>query len=319
MSTRVSTLGLLMNNINTMSSAQSLMSTLSQQMASEKKSTNLSDYSSSDAQTLMTYNNQKTQQNSYLNVMTTLSSRIQTYNSCLTGIESTASTATSALASAQTYNPDTNSSLSQEIQSMLSQVQGYLNEQVGDRYIFAGTRYNTVPVTDLTALAVPPTETAPYTVSSPNLPSYDAEYPATDSAAYTRDTVSISSTVDLTYGATSTETGFQELIMGLRWAYAATQDPTNYNSYMSTARDLISQGLIDTRTTHTRISNANATLETTQSTISDSIDTLKGNIDDIQSVDVNEISLKVTTYQSTLQASYAAIAIMSKLSIVNYL
>lgn len=319
MSSRVSTLGLLMSNINTMSTAQSLMSTLSQQMASEKKSTNLTDYSASDAQTLMTYNNQKTQQNSYLNVMTTLSTRITTYDSALTGIETVASTATSALSTAQTYNSDTNDSLAQEIESMLSQVQGYLNQKVGDRYIFAGARYDTTPVTDLTSLAVPPTETSPYVVTSPDLPSYDTEYPSTDATAYTRDTVSISSTVDLTYGSTSTETGFQELIMGLRWAYAATQDQANYETYMDTARDLISQGLIDVRTTHTRISNANATLESTQSALEDSVDTIKGNIDDIQSVDTNEISLKVTTYQSTLQASYAAIAIMSKLSIVNYL
>ncbi len=319
MSSRISTLGLMMSNISTMSSAQSLMATLSQQMASEKKSSNLTDYSSSDAQTLMTYNAQVTQQNSYLNVMTTLSSRITTYDASLTGIENTAATATSAFATSQTYNPDTNASLAQQIQSMLSEVEGFLNQKVGDRYIFAGSRYGTKPVTDLTALPVPPTEVAPYTVSSPNLPSYDAESPATDAAAYMHDTVSISSTVDLAYGATSTETGFQELVMGLRWAYAATQDQANYETYMSTARGLVSQGLIDIRTTHTRVSNANATLESTQSALETSVDTLKGNITDIQGVDTNEISLKVTTYQSTLQASYAAIAIMSKLSIVNYL
>lgn len=320
-STRVSTLGLLMGNINTMASSQKLMSTLSNQLASEKKSYNLTDYSSSKAQTLMTYSALVTQQKSYLNAMETISTRISSYNSALTSIEKVASTASSTLATSQTYNASSNASLAQQIQSLVTQVQDYLNIKVGDRYLFSGARYDTSPVKSIdlsntTDWPSPPTDTV---VASPATPLYDADSPAATADAWSRDTVSISSTTDLTYGVTSTEKGFQELILGLRWAYAATQDPTNYSTYMTTAANLISSATTDVRTTHTRLSNANATLEATQDTMETSISTLKGQITDIQAVDTNEISLKITTYQSTLESSYSAIAIMTKLSIVNYL
>lgn len=321
MSSRVSTLGLLMSNINTMASSQKLMSTLSKQLASEKKSYNLSDYASSTAQTLMTYNSLLTQQNSYTNVMSTISTRISAYDAAMSSIEDVAATASSTLATSQTYNTGSNNSLAQEIQSLVTQISGYLNTKVGDRYIFSGSRYDTVPVkyidlSDTTAWPSPPTDTV---VSSPDLPLYDTESPTTNADAYTRDTVSISATTDLNYGVTSTEDGFQEMILGLRWAYAATQSPANYETYMTTAMNLISQGTIDLRTTHTRLSNANATLEATQDAMESSISTLKGQVTDLQAVDTNEISLKITTYQSTLESSYSAIAIMTRLSIVNYL
>lgn len=317
-------MGLEILNVNNLTEGQGKLSILSQQLASGIKSQDLTDYGSSDAKFLMNFNNAITTRNSFLKVANTVSSRITIYDSALTGIEDAASEAKTAITSATTYNSTQNDSLASQIQGCLDQVAYFLNQKVGDRYLFAGSRYNTIPVADLTSLPVPPTETSPYVTSGNALPSYDTDYDSLNpnkpvAQAYVKDQVSIDSTQKLTYGVVSTDEGFQQLIMGLRWAYAATQDPDNYASYMTTASDLISSGLESIRGLHTGVSNANSALTQTIDLHTTFINDLQGQIDDIQKVDITEVGVKITTYQAQLEASYAATAKMTSLSILNYL
>lgn len=318
MATTMSSIGLLVTNIDTMHSAQSLLSTLSTQLATEKKSQNMSDYAPNEAQNMMIYNASIARQNGYISVITTITTRITGYDSAMTGIEKIGELTATALATNQTYNPSTNEELGQQLLSYMKQVEDYLNTRMGDRYIFSGSRFSTPPVKDLATIPLP---TTPFTVASPNLPTYDTEYGVVvdGSPAYVRDQVSISTSQKLSYGVTSTETGFQKFIAGLRLAYAATQDQANYATYMSDARTLIAEGTSEIRASHTRLSSANATAESTKDTLEKGVNTLKGQITDIQGVDMNEISLKITTYKATLEAAYAAIAAMTKLSVLNYI
>ncbi|MGE4350927.1 MAG: flagellin, partial [Bdellovibrionales bacterium] len=126
-------------------------------------------------------------------------------------------------------------------------------------------------------------------------------------------------TKTLSYGVNSNEEGFQQLIMGLRFAYAATNDETNYSTYMETAMGLISDGLSNIRSSHTRVTNANTSLENTQDMITSKIDSLQTRIDNIEAVDVNEVAVKITTLQAQLQASYSAVSNMINLSILDYM
>ena len=320
----ISTLGLQLTNASNLTSGQTLLAKLSQQLTTGTYSSNLTDYSSSSAQKLMNFNSQISQQQGFLDIITTLTPRLEVYDQALTGIEDTAGDAFTALASASTYNSSTNDALQSQIEGFMRQVSYYLNQRVGDRYVFSGTRYEEAPVTDLTALPVPPTETAPYLATGDAVPSYDRDYDAAlplaeVPEANVKDSVSIDTTQKLTYGVTSNEDGFQQIIMGLRFAYAATQDPTNYESYMETAQSLISTGLTSTRATHTDVTNAYTTLNKTKEMLSSSIGNLTSQIDDIQKVDINEVAVKITTLQAQLEASYSATAIMANLSIIDYL
>jgi hypothetical protein len=219
----------------------------------------------------MNFTSKVTQQNGFLSVISTLSPRIQAYNSSLEGIEDTASKAYNTILGAATYNPETAASLESAIVGYMEDMSYYLNQQVGDRYIFAGTRYTEAPVIsgeDMAALPTPPTETPPYLYTDPIVPAYDVDFDGTapidpHPEAYVKDSVKINTTKDLTYGVTSNEDGFQQIIMGLRFAYSALQDPTQYETYMETP-EASSEGFPTLAPSTTGVTNSYNTLENTK-------------------------------------------------------
>jgi len=320
----ISTLGLQLINITNLCSGQAKLSVLSNQLATGKKSSNLTDYTSNEAQSLMNLNTSIATREGFLDASNNVKARLSVYDESLTAIEDIAALANSACLNASNYNATQNEAFATQILGYMQQMTYFLDQKVGDRYIFSGTRFDTVPVGDITALPVPPTETSPYVTTGNALPAYDTDYDPLNPnipvpEAYVRDQVSIDLTQKVTYGVTSTQEGFQQLIMGLRLAYAASQDVANYDTYMNTARDLITDGLTNVRGLHTDVSNAMTTLTDTEDLHNTMINTLKNQIDDIQAIDVNEVAVKITTYQAQLEASFAATAKMVNLSILNYM
>ncbi|MFA6279443.1 MAG: flagellin [Bdellovibrionales bacterium] len=324
MTDSISTMGLNLSSTKNLSTGQTLLSKLSQQLTTGKYSSNLTDYTSSSAQKLLNFNSDVLQQKGFLSVIESISPRMDVYNSAMTAIEDTASEAFTSVSSASTYNATSNASLASQITGYMDQVSYYLNQQVGDRYIFSGSRYGQAPVGDITALPVPPTETSPYLATGDAVPAYDTDYDSLDPTALVpeanvREQAAIDTTKKLTYGVTSNEDGFQQLIMGLRFAYAATQDQANYETNMATARDLISSGLANTRATHTDSVNAYTTLIKAKTNISSKVTSLKNQVDTIEGVDMNEVAVKITTLQAQLEASYSAVSNLINLSILKYL
>lgn len=320
----ISTLGLQLISAGNLTGGQYTLSKLSQQLTTGKYSQNLSDYSSSEAQKLLNFNSKVDEQNGFLSVINTLTPRLKTYDAALTGIEDATSTAYSTILSAATYNASNIPAMQSSIKGYLEDMNYYLNQKLGDRYVFSGTRYDVAPVIsadDILALPLPPTEAPPYVTTSPNVPSYDANF--TDALphpeAFIKDSVKIDTTKDLAYGVNSNEEGFQQIIMGLRWAYAATQDQANYGTYMATARDLLSQGTTNVRSVHTDVTNAYNAINKTKETITANLTNLKDRVDNIENVDINEVSVKITVLKAQLEASYAVTAKMIDLSILKYL
>lgn len=320
----ISTRGISFASTRNLTGGQTQLSLLSQQLTTGKFSSNLSDYTTSNAQKLLNFNSTIDQQNGFNDVIVSIKPRMDVYDSAMTGIEDIAALATTAIINGATYNPDTNASLAAQLDGYMDQMAYFLNQQVGERYIFSGSRYGQAPVGDITALPVPPTETAPYLATGDTVPAYDTDYisaaPGTNfPEANVNEQVKIDTTKDLTYGVTSNEDGFQQLIMGLRWAYAATQDQANYDTYMTTARDLMRTGLANARATHTDSTNAYTTLLKTEENINSKVNSLINQVDDIQDVDENEVAVKITTLQAQLQASYSAVGNILNLSILNFL
>lgn len=322
MSTSISTYGLQSITTNNLTSGQKLLSQLSQQLTTGKYSTNLTDYKSSDAQKLLNLTSKIGQQNGFLDIISSLTSRVKAYDKAMTGVEDSMSTAYSALLSSTTYDPDKNASIQSSIEGYVQDMVYYLNQKFGDRYIFAGTRYDTAPVVDqatiLGAAFIPPAGTT--TVASPAVPNYDVDYPtAAVPEAWVKDSATIDTAKSLTYGVTSTDQGFQQLILGLQWAYAATQDPTNYTAYMDNALNLISDGMANVRATHTSVTNSYNTLEKTSEMVKANVTSLDSQIDDIEAVDVNEVGVKITSLKAQLEAAYAVTAEIINLSLLKYL
>lgn len=303
-------------------SGQLALNLLNSQLATGKKSLNLNDYKSSEAQQLMDLSTSVALRKGFLGVTNNIQTRLSIYDKSLTEIEKIAAEANTSALQTITYNSEQNASFASQLTGCMKQIAYYLDQKAGNRYVFAGSRYDTSPVGDITALPVPPAETA---ATTPNiLPPYDTEYDAANPnaqvpEAYVRDQVAIDTMQNLVYGVTSTQEGFQQLILGIRWAYAATQDPAHYDEYLTRGRDLITKGLTNIRGIHTDVANAMTTLNRTAKLHNDTINTLVTRIDDIQNVDITEVAVKITTFQAQLEASYAATARMTNLSILKYL
>ncbi len=320
----ISTLGMKLSSTRNLSSSQALLSRLSQQLTTGKYSLNLAEYSTANAQKLLDFNSAIDQQKGFLDVISAITPRMDVYESTLDGIEDVVAQAINSVASGGTYNVDTNAALASRIEGYMDQMAYFLNQQVGERFIYSGTRYDQAPVGDITALPVPPTEVAPYLATGNTVPAYDTDYDPLDPAALVpaanvNEQVTIDTTKKLTYGINSNEEGFQQVIMGMRWAYAATQDPANYEAYMDIARDLLSDGLANVRATHTDSTNAYGTLNITKSNIQAKVESLTTQIDNIESVDLNEVAVKITTLQAQLQASYSSVSNMINLTILDFL
>ena len=316
----ISTSGITAQSILQIRNAQSTLSDLSNQLSTGKKSLNFVDYTLTETTSLLDFTSSIEKSKSYLNVISVVKPRLQTYESALTKLSKVA---TDSLSSVNTldYNTSTNTSLGQQMTDFLSDISYYLNQKVGQRYVFAGTgtRLTTPPVIDLTTLPVPPVapDTAP--VVSPTLPTSDTAAPGVDVQAYTHDTVNIDDGLQITYGITSTEQGMQNLILGVRWAYAATQSATNFTAYMSTARGLLTtavQQLRDLQASNAANQNRLADVTTTHNTL---ISNLTTSTQDIQNVDSAEVATKITFTQSQLEASYSVTARIAQLSITRYL
>ncbi len=316
----ISTSGLTAQSILQIRDAQATLSDLSNQLSTGKKSLNYADFTLTQTSTLLDSSTGIDKSNSYLNVISVLTPRLKMYETSLVKLSGIAS---DALASVNTndFNTATNAALGQQLTAYLSDVNYYLNQKVGERYIYAGTgtRLTTPPVIDLTTLPVPPVapDTAP--VTSPTLPTSDTAAPGSDAQAYTRDLTNIDDGYSITYGITSNDQGMQNLILGLRWAYAATQDSTNFTNYMNTARSLLTNAVTQLRDIQAQVASNQNRLSDVTTTHKTLINDLTNRAGDIQGIDSAEVAAKISFTQSKLEASYSVTAKIAQLSITKYL
>jgi len=320
----ISTMGIRLSCTNLLIGGQDLLSKLSGQLATGRYSDNMTDYSSSNAQKLMNFTSEINVQKGFLNVISSISPRMEMYQLAFEGIEDTVSNAYTTVVGSSTYTATTNESLRNEIANSLDQMEYYLNMQVGDRYIFSGSRYGEAPVTDLASLPVLTTASTPTIATGDQVADYDTDYDSANPtalvpAANTSEAANIDTTKTLVYGVNSNEEAFQQTILGLRYALAATYDQTNYASLMATAKTYLNNGLTSVRALHTDSSNAYATLQKAEDTINSKVTQLKDQVDKIEGVDTNEVAIKITSYQAQLEASYSAVSKIINLSILDYL
>ncbi len=322
----LSDLGVQLSTINSLQTQQQNLQQLNEELSSGVQYSDLTDYSPTQASQLMNFNNGITQRQGYLSAMNTVNANLSVMSNSLTGLQSVIQQAIQAVNAAPTQAQAQSTGTEQQIQGMMSNFSFYLNTQSspGD-YVFNGSRNNTQPViNDISTITGTgaPTETMPFTaVTSPNLPTYDTEYPATDANAYTQSSVAIDSSLTLTYGVSSDNPAFQQMALGLRWAYAATNAPdeATYQTDMTNARTLLTGAETGVQALQSSVASSQATVTQTQALQNQDINDLTTQIDNIQQVDISSVGVKLTLLQTQLQASYSATAKLTQLSILNYL
>jgi flagellar hook-associated protein 3 FlgL len=322
--TGISTLGVQFQAISNLLGEQTNINLLNEQLASNQKFTNLTDYSPVDASNLVTFQNNINQRQGYLSAMQTVQTRLSMYDATMSDMESIAQQAQTLSSQNQNFDPTKLASLQATAQNYLSQVQDDLNQQVGNRYVYSGVRYSTIPVTPLTAIDLTTTPPVTTTTTNPTLPYYDTEAVAgtpTDASAYTQDTVTVDQGFNVAYGVSSNDPSFQKLINGLRFISAATQaaTPAAYQADMQNATTLLGSALQGVQNLHASNANNQNTLTSETTTQNTDITNLQNQIANIQQVNTAQIATEIQALQTQLQASYSATASLEQLSILKYL
>jgi flagellar hook-associated protein 3 FlgL len=228
--------------------------------------------------------------------------------------------------------------------SLLDQISTILQVKDGDRYLFAGTNYNSNP------LGVTPLSSIPTTYAAGAVPGTDyttftpaanaAAVPPTPYATAADYYLSTSGTVQgyfdsnqvqlyvndgeqMSYGVSAAADGFQTLIDAVvRFRDAAadvTTDPDNYEARVDDARNQLNTAISQLKTIASANGYNQQRLTEIQTQQSDVEDTLKIRFGKIQDVDPAEVSTTISNLQTSLQASYYITNSMLNLSLINYL
>lgn len=315
---QISTSGLLSQSVLQIKEAQAILGDLSNQLSTGKKSLNLGDYTLAESRRILDFRSVIETRTSYISVIDTVEPRLKVYDKALDSFENISNEALKLVNTTQNLDVADSEATAELLDGYIDQVEYLLKQKIGDRFLFAGTRYTTSPVSDLNALAVPPVDSV---VTSPTLPIYDSAAPGSSAAAYTEDTATIDTGFSITYGVTSNDAAFQNLILGLRFAYAATQasDNSTFSTRMDSARTYLNTAITSLRNLHGEVASNIARIDDTKKLHQSFIEEMTTQIGAIQQADSAEVATKITFVQAQLQASYSATAKIASLSITNYL
>ncbi len=167
----ISNLGRTASMASALQAEMSTLTKLSEQLSTQKKHTNLTDYTASEALTLINLQASATQREAYLNIITTVNNNLSIYDTTLTDLESIAMQAQSLANGNPNYTANIAMNIGVQATNYLKSVSVDLNQNINGRYIYSGTRYTTQPVQDLSQLPAATLSTT--TVTNPAVPVYD--------------------------------------------------------------------------------------------------------------------------------------------------
>lgn len=193
--------------------------------------------------------------------------------------------------------------LNQTGKDLLADLADQMNTRLDGRYLFAGSNTDTAPV-DTALLALP---TSPSTA---------------DTSYYTGDTeqasVRISSQQTISYGVTANGSAFEKALRSANILANMNTAPID-QSTIDEVYNLATEALDGMIAVQSSLANSQSRLEGAESRQTASLDLLDSVASDIKEVDVASVSLKLTQYETQLQASYSALGSLSKFSLTNYL
>lgn len=268
------------------------------------------------ASTLVNLDANKAQQQSYLDTINTVNTRLQTMSLAMSNIQTLMSQFSAKLPQ-DAYNTQ-GTTIQQEAQQLLTQVGGYLNTQDGSRYVFSGNQTSTPPF-DASGLPNPGNVTTNVGGAPP------AGYYAGDSGIAQ---ATIDSGVVMTYGITADDnsslgvSAFEPIIRVLN--YFAKNGPLNQNNATDVANvnqsaQVLTNAIGALEQLQGQVGLQQAQLSNTQSALQSSISLADTSIGNITQVDSATAITQLNTLQTQLQASYQTVSMIQQLTLANYL
>ncbi|MBL6934222.1 MAG: hypothetical protein ISR48_02310 [Alphaproteobacteria bacterium] len=211
----------------------------------------------------------------------------------------------------QSLNAETASSqdLNNLTGGMLTQVAGFLNKEVAGRFLFSGTATNTAPVDVTNATFV-----ATGTGGAPS---------AVDTSYYQGNTTKLSVRADdnfsVTYGITADESGFEKLLRSINLASNVSVGPPSDRTTLTEALKLVNESIDEINGVVSTIGGSRAAMANVQSKHENFRLIFEEEISGIENVDVVQTMTRLSEDQNALEASFATVARINQLSLINFL
>lgn len=300
--TRVSDLAFQQFTNASIASLQQRMAKANVQITTGKNAQMFKDISA-DTTRLLSLETQHARASQYLKNIELVSGRLDVMETNVSQIMDIASEFRTLLSQAVSNNNGGQTNIDAEAQAMLDQVASLLNVERNGRYLFAGARTDTAPV-DLTD----PDFTTPTVPSTADTDYYQGD--GTTLAVQ----ADVSNSID--YGVTADNPAFEQLIRGLH--LAATGSPSD-EPRLEEALSVVEQAINDIPAVITRIGSAQRAIDSAIKAHDDALLYTEEAIGKIENVDLTKAITQVSQDQSTLEASFAVLAQVSRVSLLDFL
>jgi flagellar hook-associated protein 3 FlgL len=328
----VSSIGNFLTSVGLIQASELQVQQLTEENATGLQSVSLQGYGTS-APLVLNLQSSLTETQSWLSNSTEINNYLTGYTQSLNQLNSDGTQLQSALAALESGGKSALSSISTLIQGLETDVTATLNTQVGDRYIYAGNRFDTPPSVDITGLPVPTTPSAIALASGnstpPTIPAYDTDYAsgtppgtvASGTPYYAQQTVNIADNTSVTFGVSADDPSIQQLVYALKQAEAGASatSPATAKAFFANATSAIATALSGLSDLSQQNASNATTIQTTQSVQKQSIATLQSQIGDLTQVDPATVATQLSSVENQLQGTYKATATLLNLSLINYL
>lgn len=193
-------------------------------------------------------------------------------------------------------------------QNLLDQVSSILNVSFDGRFLFSGSMTNTAPVDLTDPMFVVPPSVYP---STPDLNYYQGD----------QQILSVRADTDLTvdYGVTAADPAIEKLVRTLHLVSTAITSPVPDTARLQEALSVAEEAANEIPLVVSRIGAARKSLETANSVHNETILYTEQTIGDLQNTDLAKAITLLSADQSSLEASFATLAQMRSISLLNYL
>lgn len=231
----------------------------------------------------------------------TASDRVQAMYSAvgnmISALNSLRSTLSGAISSGDSVQLNT------EGQAVLGELADMMNTSQAGIYLFSGSRM-TSPAVDVA--------NPPYAASTDPTTANTSYYLGDDEKAAVR----VSGQRTISYGVTADDAAFEQ---ALRVANVSANVSATATGTIQSAYDLATTAISALSEIQSRLSVEATQFDQIQQRETTYVAAVQNVVSGVQSVDAAQVTAQISSYQAQLEASYAAIAKIGKISLVNYL
>lgn len=344
MVSRVSDIGVLTQNINQLATSRQSLDRLNFSLATGQNFQALKFYGQ-DSSRIVDFEKDIESRQAYLRSIDLAETIGTSYDTILERLVEVANDGLSASEPLSPADDDFETTTTVLANNFMLEVEANLNVKLGDRFIFAGTNFETAPVKDLRTLSLYTTNDLPSNGAAANvietnsqlpehiidtggtntIESYMTQFAGTgtiNSNSWEVMDVTINDNQPIPYTLTATDKAFQNLVEGLLRLKSSAQaglTDDQRNEFLSSAATSLETARSQLRQLQAENGSVLERFQRTREIHNGFITISQTSLDDLTVADEAEVAVRIASLQNQLEASYTTIARQNQLSLVNFL